>query len=82
MARPYRRVVEACEKLRRCSGILAAVNHADESSAWQALGRLDVIIMDVLELLQADRVVEPSEAFVEGYDALAARSEPLPFPEV
>lgn len=81
MARPYRKVAQAVEDLRKCAGILAAVSSADVSSAYQAIGRLDVLIPKILDDLQADRIVEPSEAFVDGYDSVARLSQPLPFPE-
>ena len=82
MARPYRKVADTVERLRKVSGILAAVNGEDELSAWRALGMIGVHVEMMLEDLQADRIVAPSQSFVDGYDALAATCEPLPFPEV
>lgn len=81
MARPYRKVIRATERLRKMAGVLAAVNPADGSSAWVAVGALRELVQATLEDLQADRVVEPSTSFTDGWDLMAALTQPLPFPE-
>jgi hypothetical protein len=81
MARPYRKVAEATERLRKMAGVLAAVNTADDSSAWVAVGALKELVQAALEDLQADRIVEPSTSFTDGWDLMATLTQPLPFPE-
>jgi len=79
MARQYRKVESAVSRLRRASGIIAAATGGDATHPMVALGMLDVIIEHALWDLQADSVVEPSTAFVDGYDALVAAQPVLPF---
>ncbi len=81
MARKYRKVEQAVDRLRLAAGALAAVTPRDSESAYVAIGALKVWVMDALELLQAGAAVEASTAFVDGYDTVADLTQALPFPE-
>jgi len=66
MARSYRRVQEAEERLLRAKGILDGVDSAESTSAWFACGVLSVLVEDALACLATGDSQADPEAYAAG----------------
>ena len=70
MARDYRKVSDAEERLLTAKGILDNLNTDVPTSAWYACGRLAVLVDDALSYLAATPSAGSVEAYVAGADAM------------
>lgn len=81
MARSYRKVNTAIERMRAALGALTAADGADGRSYAFACGYAQYALETALLELDGYGNGEPSTAFLEGYNAVDDLQEPLPFGE-
>jgi len=81
MARSYRKVNSSIVLIRKALGALAAADGPEGRSYAFACGYAQNSLEGALEALAGYGDPGESEAFIEGYDAVSAIMEPIPFPE-
>lgn len=80
MPRPYRKVAESAELLRRAVGMLSHEHALYRTNPYRIIGSLDVLLNDALAILDPTGDTATTEAFLRGWEVVDALEQPeLPF---